>query len=64
MQKIQIIEFFFENRLHWQFDVEKKKNSTNGSVRLRIYLCTNKTLLHNSLYVFDNCGKNLRHDMM
>ena len=25
MQKIQIIEFFFENRLHWQFDVEKKK---------------------------------------
>jgi hypothetical protein len=23
MQKIQITEFFFENRLHWQFEVEK-----------------------------------------
>jgi hypothetical protein len=23
MQKIQIIEFLFENRLHWQFKVEK-----------------------------------------
>ena len=23
MQKIQIIGFFFENRLHWQFEVEK-----------------------------------------
>jgi len=22
MQKIQIIEFFFENRLHWQFTVQ------------------------------------------
>jgi len=21
MQKIRIIEFFFENRLHWQFEV-------------------------------------------
>ena len=27
MQKLQIIGFFFENRLHWQFEV--KKNSTN-----------------------------------
>ena len=24
MQKILIIEFFFENRLHWQFEVKKK----------------------------------------
>ena len=24
MQKIRIIGFFFENRLHWQFEVEKK----------------------------------------
>jgi hypothetical protein len=23
MQKIQMIGFFFENRLHWQFEVEK-----------------------------------------
>jgi len=23
MQKIQITGFFFENRLHWKFDVEK-----------------------------------------
>ena len=23
-QKIRIIEFFFENRLHWQFEVKKK----------------------------------------
>jgi len=23
MQKIQKIGFFFENRLHWQFEVEK-----------------------------------------
>jgi hypothetical protein len=29
MQKIQIIGFFFENRLHWQFK-EEKKISTNG----------------------------------
>jgi hypothetical protein len=24
MQKIWIIGFFFENRLHWQYEVEKK----------------------------------------
>jgi len=24
MQKIRIIGFFFENMLHWQFEVEKK----------------------------------------
>jgi hypothetical protein len=23
MQKIQIIEFFFENRLHWPFEAKK-----------------------------------------
>ena len=37
----------FENRLHWQFEVEKK--STNCCFRLHIYLRTNKTLIHNSL---------------
>jgi len=44
MQKIRIIGFFFENMLRWQFYVEK--TSTNGYFRLRIYLCTNKTLTH------------------
>jgi hypothetical protein len=62
MQKIRIIEFLFENRLHWQFEVEKK--STSGCFRLRIYLRTNKTLIHNSLYAFDNWGKHLYHKMM
>jgi hypothetical protein len=26
MQKIQIIGFFFDNRLHWQFEEEKNVN--------------------------------------
>jgi hypothetical protein len=25
MQKIRIVGFFFENRLHWQFEVGEKK---------------------------------------
>ena len=60
MQKIRVIGFFLENRLHWQFEVGKKI-FTNGCFRLHIYLCTNKTLLHNSLYVFENGGKMLSH---
>jgi hypothetical protein len=52
MQKSWIIGFLFENRLPWQF-------STNSCFRLHIYLHTNKTLIHNSLYVFDSLGKNL-----
>jgi hypothetical protein len=24
IQKIRVIGFFFENRIHWQFEVEKK----------------------------------------
>ena len=59
MQKFQIIEFFFENGPHWQFEVEK--NCTNGSLRLHIYLLTNTTLIHNSLCVFDSWGENLSH---
>jgi hypothetical protein len=39
MKKIQMIGFFFEKRLHWWFEVEKK--STNGSFGLHIYLRTN-----------------------
>jgi hypothetical protein len=27
MQKIRIVGFFFENRLQWQFEVEKKINT-------------------------------------
>ena len=34
----------------------KKKVSTNGCFTLHIYLCTNKTITHNSLYVFDKWG--------
>jgi hypothetical protein len=63
MQRIRIIGFFFENKLHWQSEVEKDI-STNGCFRVHIYLRTNKTLIHNSLYVFDNWGKNLSHKKM
>ena len=49
------IGFFFENRLHWQFKVEKI--STNCCFSLLIYLRPNKTLILNSFYVFDNWGK-------
>jgi hypothetical protein len=63
MQKIRIIGFFFENNLHWQFEAEIDI-FTNGCFRLYMYLCTNKILIHNSLYVFDNWGKNLNHKKM
>jgi len=33
------------------------KKTTDGYFRLHIYLRTNKTLIHNSLYVFDNWGE-------
>jgi len=62
MQKIQIIGFLFEKRLHWQF--EEENISMNSCFRLYIYLGTNKTLIHNSLYAFDNWGKNLSHKTM
>jgi len=55
MKEIRISGFFFENRLQWQFEVEKK--STNGCFRLNIYLRTNKTLVLNSLYVIEKWGK-------
>ena len=62
MQKPRIIRFFFENGLHWQFEVEKI--STRGCFRLTIYLETNETLIHNSLYVFDKGAKDLSLQMM
>jgi hypothetical protein len=53
--RIWIDECFFENWLHWQFKVEKI--SINGYFRVHIYLRTNRTLIYNYLYVFDNWGK-------
>jgi hypothetical protein len=41
VQTIRIIGFFFENRLLWQFEVEKI--STNSDFRIHTYLLTNKT---------------------
>jgi len=38
-----------------------KKISTNGCFRLHIYWRTNKTLIHNSLHVFENWGRNLNY---
>jgi hypothetical protein len=55
-----IIGFFYENRPHWHFEVEKKNISTNICFRLQICLCTNKILKHNSFYVFDNWAKNVK----
>jgi hypothetical protein len=37
------------------------KNSTNGCCRLHCYSCKIKTVIQNSLYVFDNWLKNLNH---
>jgi hypothetical protein len=51
-QKIRRVGFFFENRPHWQFEMENI--FTNGSIRLHINLLTNKTSIHISFYVFDN----------
>jgi len=59
MQKILVVGFLFENRLHWQFEVDKKI-PTNGCSRLHIDLRTNTTLILNSLYVFDNWGEKFK----
>jgi len=53
-QKIRIIGFYFENGLHWQFEVEKI--STNSCYRLHIYLHTDNTLIHYS-YMYLTVGK-------
>jgi len=52
--EIWIIGFFFENRLHWEFEVANV--FTDGCFRLHIYLRTTKTK-HNSLHVVDKWGK-------
>jgi len=59
-QKIRITGFYFENGLHWQFEVEKF--SSNGCIRLRIYLRTDNTLIHYTLYVFDSWKKNVNRE--
>ena len=52
-QKIRVTGlFFFQNRLQWLLEVEQI--FTDCCLMLHIYLLTNKTLMHNSLYVFDN----------
>jgi hypothetical protein len=62
MKKIWIIRFLFENRLHWQ--LEGEQISTNSCFRLTIYLETNETLIHYSLYVLDKGAKDLSLQMM
>jgi len=49
MQKIQINDFSM--KIGYTGSLKWKKLSTNRCFRLHIYLCTNKTLIHNSLYV-------------
>jgi hypothetical protein len=56
MQKIQIIGFFFENKLHWQFKVEN--NIYKWLFRLHFYLHT-KTFMQNLLHVINKKKKNL-----
>jgi len=62
MKKIRIIGLFlidYIGSLNW------KKKITNGYFRVHIYLPTNKTLVRNSLHVFDIWGVgNLSHKKM
>jgi hypothetical protein len=51
MQKIRIIEFLFENRQQWQFEVG---GEGGGILQTAVYLRTNKILVNNSLCVFEN----------
>jgi hypothetical protein len=61
MQKIHIIGYFFENRLHWQFGVEN--NFYKWLFRLHFYLHTKHSYI-NSLYAIDNWMENLSHNKM
>jgi len=55
MQKFRIIELFFASGLHWQFEVGKKflRTAVSGYMFIGVHI---KTLIHNSLYLFDNWG--------
>jgi len=69
MQKIRIIGFFFENMLHWQFEVGKKllKTTVLGCVFMYVkkhyyvtpcmYLTTGGNLSNKKM--LHNCGKKL-----
>jgi hypothetical protein len=50
-QNFRIIGIFFENKIHWQFEVGVK--STYGCFRLHIYLRTNDTVIP---YMYLKCG--------
>jgi hypothetical protein len=63
MQKVRKIGFLCVTRLRWQSEVEIKI-STHGCFSIHNYLRTNKTLIRDSLYVFDNRGKNLSNKNM
>ena len=59
MQKIRTTGLFL--KIGYIGSLKLKKMYINSSFRRHIYLRTHKTLIHNSLYVFDNWGKNLSH---
>jgi hypothetical protein len=54
---------FFEDRLHWQFEVGKKILRTAVLGYIFIYV-RNKILIFSSLYVYDKWGKYLNHKKM
>jgi len=53
------IKLDFSLKIGYTGSLNLKKISTNGCFGLHIYLRTNETSIHNSLYVFDNWRKNL-----
>ena len=57
IQKIRLIGLSFENRLHWQFWSGGKSLQT--AVESYIFIYVQKSLIHNSLNVFDNWGEYL-----
>jgi hypothetical protein len=57
MQQIRIIGFF-NFKIAYIFSLKWKKYTTSGCFWLHIYARTNKTLIRNSLYVYDTWGKN------
>jgi hypothetical protein len=65
MQKTRIIGIFFENRLHWQFEVEKKiiQTAVLGYI-LDTYLNTHKNINTSFLIRIWQIGENLRHKNM
>jgi len=54
IQAIRIIRFCFENRLHWQFELDK--NAAKSCFMLHVHLRDNRILIHNSLYASEFWG--------